>query len=978
MRKARSVKEKAEERKRQKEAMEKLREKQNTPKRVPHNKGKKKDNHQMVTCICSYCNKSFEAEYRRWRLVQERALKRGEEPRIYCCRDHYYKHFKEMNKGKDPQRIVNWPCAGCGEMITDTYEKWAKGKKFHNEECQRLYLKKQNEKKKAELKKKEEDGKVDVVYEVPYEPHPAQWEVHRSKARFKVLACLPPGELIPGEYKPIEEIQIGETVFNRDGSLGKVLNTMNREFNGHLIEVNARYILPFKVTPEHPILLSEVIRNDNYDAFKAGRRPKKTVWRINQTKWVEAGDLDKYLALQDKYHKWCLHIPRLKASEEVQECPLRPLKNHLTYDKGSFPITKETAWAMGLYVAEGNSGANGIVQFALGNHELNMISRLVSVFESIGYSPITREVGSVISVQICSTSLSELFSQLFGKGAGNKRIPDEIMMHPDEKIVLSFLRGYFDGDGHLDTKRGQLSAKTNSKVLALQIQMLFARLGYVAALLHGLREETIIIEGRRVNANPYYRVATTSTPAIQALGYYVHSKQVREYAFVRDSVILTPLSNVVKIPYDGKVYNLSTTDETFSINNIICHNCGTRWGKDRSTINEFIMRFVEMLEEDRPDHLVPRVHGWILAPTFPMARQIWRELKHFMPEPLIVSKNEADKTMTTVKDGFIEVKSCDDSGALVGVGLDCLTLTEAARVKHLDEVWAFLRGRLSSPGRGPGGKGGIAFINSTPNINTGQFFRKLWLMGRDREANPEWESFHFPTSTNPYIKPEEIEEARKTLPDRLFRQEFLAEFLEGEGAVFSNIQKCAKGALVEPDPDETYVIGYDPARAVDYSAIVIRDTNGQVVHVERSTGKPWTWQVNRIEALSHKYNHARVIMDRTGLGEALVEALAQRLGDSQVEGVFFTQATKESLVNHLAYLMEQEMITYPDIDYLLDELTDYSYKVSQNGRISYGNPEGHDDVVTALMLAMRDFDTRTQTLPYIGLLLGAKRGSKLA
>lgn len=945
-------------------------------KRVPHNKGKKKDSQQPVEVVCACgCGTVFQVPYAKWRQAQGIAQKRGHEPRLFYDRKHYYqwqRQQKILEEG-DPQRIVQVRCAGCGEYFNTTYELYRKGKKFCNDDCKKEFWKKKQRMREEELKQRERDSRVEKVYEVPYTPHPTQWEVHKSKARFKVLACLPPGEMIPGEYKPIEEVCIGDTVFGRSKLPEKVLDTMSREFNGHLIEINARYILPFRVTSEHPILISKVIRNDNFEAFKKGRRPKKTIWKVVETKWVEAGNLKDYLDQQDRYNKWCLHIPRLESGEDIREYTLRPLKCRFDHDKGMFPINEDTAWAMGLYIAEGCNSL-GTIAYNLGKNEEDTLgAKLVNIFNGLGYHVgyRTYERDNTWRATISSTPLAELFELKFGKGAGNKRIPNEILMHPNVDIIKSFLRGYFDGDGYIDYSRGQVKAKTNSKVLALQLQLLIARLGFQASLRKVKRNPVGYIKGRKIHNRPAYTISVSSSAFGQLLGYPIADKHIREFGFMTDDVWLVPLSGIKEIPYSGLVYNLSTTDETFLINNVVGHNCGSRWGKDRCTINEFIMRFVDMLYEDRPDTLVPRVHGWIIAPTFPMARQIWRELKYFMPEELVMAKNEADKTMTTVMDGFIEVKSAEDPNSLVGVGLDIVTITEAARIKHLDEVWAFVRGRLTSPGRGPGGNGGVAFINSTPNVATGAYFRKLWLLGRDREKNPDWESFHFPTSTNPYIKPEEIEEARRTLPDRIFRQEFLAEFLEGEGAVFTNITKCAKGVIQEPAPNETYVIGFDPARAVDFSAVAVRDSKGQVVFLERYTGKPWTWQVNRVEMLAKRYNHAKVIMDRTGLGETLVEALAQRGVD--VEGVFFTQAVKEQLVNHLAYLMEQEMICYPDESYLIDELTDYSYSVSPSGKISYGNKDGHDDAVTALMLCMRDFDIATQTLPFMGFLLGGQR-----
>ncbi len=399
---------------------------------------------------------------------------------------------------------------------------------------------------------------------------------------------------------------------------------------------------------------------------------------------------------------------------------------------------------------------------------------------------------------------------------------------------------------------------------------------------------------------------------------------------------------------------------------------GARWGKDRCSINEFIKKFAEMLSEDRPDSLVPKTHGWLVAPTFPMARQLWRELKYFFPREWITHIYEQDKIIETINGGVIEVKSADDPQQLVTVGLDIVVITEAARIRDLEEVWGNIYSRLQSPNRGPNGSGGLAIINSSPRGRN--YFYELYLMGQDREKNPDWESWQFPTWLNPHIKPEEVEKAKKSLPERIFRQEWAAEFLNDGGEVFINVDAVCKGIQQDPEPGVVYTAAWDPAKEQDYSAFGIRDDKGQMVHVERWTGMPWVSQLDRVEYLCKKYNFAKLIMDRTGLGETLPEAVKQR--GVEVEGVYISNALKEQMVSHLSLLMEQKAIVLLDDKWLKEELKAFTYKTTKTGKISYSAPKSmHDDLVTICMLLYKDFQDLTLTLsPYMGLLLGGKPG----
>jgi len=401
--------------------------------------------------------------------------------------------------------------------------------------------------------------------------------------------------------------------------------------------------------------------------------------------------------------------------------------------------------------------------------------------------------------------------------------------------------------------------------------------------------------------------------------------------------------------------------------------CGARWGKDRASIASFCKNFAEMLSESRPKFLIPKVHGWLLAPNFPMARQLWRELKEFWPKEWTLRKNESDHQLETVGDGLIEVKSSDNWDHLVAVGLDALVHTEFARVRDQEGVFSMLRGRLASPGRGPGGKGGIAIFNSTPRGR--DFFYKMFLWGGDPNF-PDWKSFQYPTETNPYILPGEVEAAKMTMPERLFRQEFLAEFLSDSGEIFINVDDVSIGIIQNPERNLAYYAAWDPAQRNDWSAFGIRNERGEQVLKERWTGLPWTSQLDRVEYLCKRYNNAPLSIDSTGIGETLPEAACQR--GVEATGHFFSNALKEQMVTHLSLLMERRDVILLDDKDQKEELKSYTYDITKTGKISYHAIQGtHDDLVSMLLLLYKDFQSPVLVLPWMGLLTGIQKRPSL-
>ena len=250
---------------------------------------------------------------------------------------------------------------------------------------------------------------------------------------------------------------------------------------------------------------------------------------------------------------------------------------------------------------------------------------------------------------------------------------------------------------------------------------------------------------------------------------------------------------------------------------------------------------------------------------------------------------------------------------------------------------------------------GRAVFISTPRGRN--WFYELFARGQDPQY-PDYESFTFPTSSNPYIKDEEIEQARATLPSDVFSQEYLAEFMENSAGVFRHILSCVKGALEEPQPGHVYVIGWDAAKYTDFSVITVVDIGRKhVVAFDRFNGINYTLQLERLEAVAKKYNNARVIMDSTGQGDPLLEQV--KASGIYVEGMNFTNAKKQQLIDNLSLQIEQEEVSFPEIKELINELSVYKYEMTRAGNVTYAAPSGyHDDCVISLALAVWELTHR--------------------
>lgn len=336
---------------------------------------------------------------------------------------------------------------------------------------------------------------------------------------------------------------------------------------------------------------------------------------------------------------------------------------------------------------------------------------------------------------------------------------------------------------------------------------------------------------------------------------------------------------------------------------------------------------------------------WIAAPTYDLAKKTWRYLYGWVLREFPNMKiNQANLTIENpATRSILELKTTENPASCIGSGVDFLIVDEASRVKEV--VWQeALYPTLSD-------KMGKAFLISTPKGKN--WFYRLYIKGRGEE--PDYASFTFQTKDNkalPHLA-EEQEKAKKELPENVYRQEYEAAFLEDQGQVFQGIQKCVDGVLEEPQEEKQYILGVDVAKYQDYTVVVVLDlTTFRVVGFERWNKLDWDFSRQKIEKISESYNNALIVIDSTGVGDPLAEAL-KRNGRG-VEEYKYTNATKRYLIENLALKIQQGGVKFPNIQVLIDELEIFGYEYSPISRnVVYNAPEGaHDDCVNALALAL--------------------------
>ena len=238
-------------------------------------------------------------------------------------------------------------------------------------------------------------------------------------------------------------------------------------------------------------------------------------------------------------------------------------------------------------------------------------------------------------------------------------------------------------------------------------------------------------------------------------------------------------------------------------------------------------------------------------------------------------------------------------------------------------------------------KGKKVLFISTPK-GRGMMFK----MKVNAQTDKRYQYFHFTSYDNPMIDPEEIDAIRNNIPDHVFRQEYLAEFVDGGGGIFRNVKECVKLSNV----NGTLYGGLDIGRAEDYTVLTIGDKEGNIKTVERWRQDDWTNIIDKVAKVIND-NKVNTNVEVNNQGDVFFELLQKKCGN-YVQPFVTSTITKPIMIEDLALSFEQKTLAIPNHEWLIDELESFTFVYdNKTRRVKYGAPNGvHDDGVMSMAL----------------------------
>jgi len=337
----------------------------------------------------------------------------------------------------------------------------------------------------------------------------------------------------------------------------------------------------------------------------------------------------------------------------------------------------------------------------------------------------------------------------------------------------------------------------------------------------------------------------------------------------------------------------------------------------------------------------------VISPSYDQARiifdniitkksfhQFFENVKHSTPKEILLKTGSR-----------ISFKSAERPDSLRG---------SSNKVVIIDE-YAFTKADLMSTVVRPSTaakKGAKIVVASTPKGTANSFYELATLGLDDTMTNYEYHKMHY--TDNPYYDLKEVDDARMSLPDNIFKQEYEAEFIEDGGDVFKDFDRLSTIKFnIKPIKLGKYYAGIDWGKASDSTVLTILDSNKKQVFVDEFKGD-WTKQANDLGLVLNQYKPL-VYAESNGVGDPAIEHLKKYY--SNVKEFIMSNSSKKEIVEGLRMSIMKGDVELQKNKSQFTQMSNYTYSMTKTGLITYHHRPGeHDDYVDCLAIANYAYD----------------------
>lgn len=354
-----------------------------------------------------------------------------------------------------------------------------------------------------------------------------------------------------------------------------------------------------------------------------------------------------------------------------------------------------------------------------------------------------------------------------------------------------------------------------------------------------------------------------------------------------------------------------------------------------------------------------------ISPIFKQSKKLFDEIKVFA-QPLIKCSNNTSLEITFMNNSKILFGSAEQGDNLRGFTVKksgILCVDEAAFIDEdfFYNVLVACTNVYNSD----------IFLFSTPKFKQGLFydlFQKGLEEGNVKSFN--WADYDL----SKFLPQSLLDTYRDKLPKLTFQCEYLAEFISGEGSVFTDFKKCIGNVVLDTSRELVISVDWGTGSKQDDTAITIGQSFDNYIGVERQiffNDKNPSDTLDYILSLVKEYTEKgfkdiKIVVEQNSIGAVYKSMLIDKIDEFEnnynsnvkitdeialkVTSFITTNQSKKKAIERLSVLFEQNKIVIPNLSKLHTQLSMFEAKTNNLGTITYAGANGsHDDLVLSLL-----------------------------
>ena len=383
-----------------------------------------------------------------------------------------------------------------------------------------------------------------------------------------------------------------------------------------------------------------------------------------------------------------------------------------------------------------------------------------------------------------------------------------------------------------------------------------------------------------------------------------------------------------------EVYNLVKDDKYKYITVVFSRQSG-------KTVLMLVLCIEWMLEKNQSIAYICR--------NFVLAKRLYKELIRVLPKDIVKSANGTDLSIETVHGSVLTFYSAEQGASLRGQTFNYMICDEFAFHRQEQTDGTHLWNDILSPTLKARGKKCI-FV-STP-LGKNNIFYEMYQRGLSKDY-PNYASILKTIYDDGFIKPEEIEEIRKSIPELSFKQEYLCMWLDDGLSFFQGFSDCFDLGIYNNSVKSW--VGIDCSGDGTDATVCSRINEKGEIEVFEAVGT-LDMKYRQIADYLNRVNPQAVYGEINGLGLPMlteIKKLVKR--KSNIYDWTTTNSSKEEIISDLAVAIANKDVHFLKSDTeTYNELGNFVVTVSKTRKLTFAaRGNGHDDRVMATAIALR-------------------------